>query len=61
MAVEVDKQWACGELVNNQIHVWPTHDKDVHVLAGAMCWCQPTVEKYENGNAMIVHRESIVC
>lgn len=36
------------------VHVMPVNDMREHVESGD-CWCQPSIERFSNGNALIVH------
>ena len=38
------------------VHVVPTHGP-THCLLGDECGCEPTLERQDNGNFLVVHRD----
>lgn len=53
----MQKQWVRAELPNGIYHVLPYRDLKEHE-DGERCWCKPKVERYNNGNTLIVHNSA---
>jgi hypothetical protein len=39
-------------------HILPVNDLKRHSEQGCRCWCEPSIEQYDNGNCMVVHNSA---
>jgi hypothetical protein len=47
---------AGNEMVNPNVwHVYPLREEHAHNLTGINCLCDPKVERYANGSALVIH------
>lgn len=45
----------CRVAKKDAFHVWPVRDMQRHALFGLVCWCDPKVTYFPNGNMLVVH------
>ena len=51
--------WMCESGGGREAQIWSKYDLREHVTDGGPCWCNPRIEKHEDGAvAMVVHRSA---